>query len=91
MLVLHRGPLPLLKIELSSMRGFHPLEGWTDALVSTRCAHVVGSTVGSGDNLFVLLKRTALFPYSKGDSRPDTVAAGQQLRKLCRETWQKQP
>jgi hypothetical protein len=89
-LVLHRGPLPLLEIELSNMPGFHPPEGWGDALINTRCAHVVRSTMGSGDNVLLLLKRTALFPYSKGNSRPHAVAAGQQLRRLCRGAWQKQ-
>jgi hypothetical protein len=89
-LVLHRGPLPLLEIELSNMPGFHPPGGWEDALINTRCAHVVRSTMGSGDNVLVLLKRTALFPYSKGNSRFDAVTAGQELRRLCREAWQKQ-
>jgi hypothetical protein len=89
-LVLHRGPLPLLEIELSNTPGFHPPVEWEDALINTRCAHVVRSTMGSGDNVLVLLKRTALFPYSKGNSHPHAVAAGQQLRKLCREAWQKQ-
>jgi hypothetical protein len=90
MLVLHRGPLPLLEIKLSNTPGFHPPEGWRDDLINTHCAHVVRSTMGSGDNVLVLLKRTALFPYSKGNSRPHAVAAGQQLRMLCREAWQKQ-
>jgi hypothetical protein len=89
-MVLHRGPLPLLEIELSNMPGFHPPKGWRDALIKTRCAHVVRSATGSGDNVLVLLKRNALFPYSKGNSLPHAVAAGQQLRKLCRETWLKQ-
>ena len=89
-LVLHRGPLPLLDIELSNAPGFHPPEGWRDNLAKSRCAHVVRSTIGSGDNVVVMLKRTALFPYSKESSRPHAVAASQQLRKLCREAWQKQ-
>ena len=89
-LILHRGPLPLLEIELSNTPGFHPPEGWKDGLINTHCAHVVRSTMGSGDNVLVLLKRTSLFPYSKGNSLPLAVAAGQQLRKLCREAWQKQ-
>jgi hypothetical protein len=89
-LVLHRGPLPLLEIELSNTPGFHPPEGWRDDLINTRCAHVVRSSMGSGDNVLVLLKRTSLFPYSKGNSLPHAVAAGQQLRNLCREAWQKQ-
>jgi hypothetical protein len=88
--VLHRGPLPLLEIELSNMPGFHPPDGWRDALIKSCCPHVVRSTMGSGDNVLVLLKRTTLFPYSKGNSSPQAVAAGQQLRKLCREAWQKQ-
>jgi hypothetical protein len=90
MLVLHRGPLPLLEIKLSSMRGFNPPKGWRDALLNTRCAHLVGFAMGSGDNVFVLLKRNALFRYSKGNSGSQAVSAGQQIRKLCREAWQKQ-
>lgn len=89
-LLLHRGPLPLLQVELSNMPGFHPPKGWRDALINTRCAHVIRSTMGSGDNVFLLLKRIKLFPYSKGNSSPQAAAAGQQLRKLCREAWQKQ-
>lgn len=38
----------------------------------------------------MLLKRTTLFPYSKGNSSSQSVAAGQQLRRLCREAWQQQ-
>ncbi|HKT47167.1 MAG TPA: hypothetical protein VJP87_06540 [Candidatus Acidoferrales bacterium] len=88
--VLHRGPLPLLQIERSSMSGFHPPSGWQDALINSHCAHVVQSTLGSGHNVLMLLKRTTLFPYSKGNSSPQSVAAGQQLRRLCREAWQQQ-
>lgn len=89
-LLLHRGPLPLLEIELSNMPGFHPPKGWQDALLDTHCADVVRSTIGTGDNIFVLLKRRDLFPYSTGNSSLQAVAAGQQLRKLCLEAWQKQ-
>lgn len=88
--VLHRGPLPLLEIELSNTPGFHPPDGWRDTLINSRCAHVVRSTIGSGDNVLLSRKRIMLFPYSKGNSSPRAVAAGQQLRKLCREAWQKQ-
>jgi hypothetical protein len=72
------------------MPGFHPPDGWRDTLISNGCAHVVQSTMGSGDNVLVLLKRRTLFPYSKGNSSLQAVAVGQQLRKLCREAWQKQ-
>jgi hypothetical protein len=88
--VLHRGPLPLLEIELSNAPGFHPPDGWQDALINSGCAHVVRSAMGTGDNVLVWLKRITLFPYSKGNSSPQAVAAGQQLRKLCGEAWQKQ-
>jgi hypothetical protein len=90
MVVLHRGPLPLLEIGLSNMPGFHPPEGRRDALINARCAEVVQSTMGSGDNVMVLLKRRTLFPHSKGNSHPRAVAAGRELRMLCREARQKQ-
>lgn len=89
LLFFHRGPLPVLQIQLSNMAGFHPPDGWQDALIRTRCAHVIRSTMGTGDNVLVSLKRNALFPYSKGNSSAQAVAAGQQLRQLCREAWVK--
>ena len=87
---LHRGPLPLLEIELSNATGFHPPDGWRDALIDSHCAHVVRFAKGSGDNVVLALKRTKLFPYSKGSSSVKAMGAGRQLRKLCREAWQKQ-
>jgi hypothetical protein len=89
-LILHRGPLPLLQIELGSVSGFHPPSGWRDALTNRHCAHVIQSKIGSGDNVFLSLKRTALFPYSKGNSSAEAVSAGGQLRILCGEAWQMQ-
>ena len=92
--VLHRGPLPLLEIELSDITGFRPPKPWLNSVVESKCAHVIGRTSGSylggGNNLFLMLKRRKLFPYSKGDSSREAVAAGQGLRKWCREIWQEQ-
>src|SRR5262249_5593531 len=87
---LHRGPLPQLEIELSNAPGFHPPDGWREALIKSQCAHVVRFGRGSGDNVALSLKRTRLFPHSKGSSSVNAVSAGRQLRKFCREAWQKQ-
>jgi hypothetical protein len=86
---LHRGPLPLLDTELSNAPGFHPPDGWQDAFLKSHCAHVVRSQ-GSGDNVVLSLKRRKLFSHSRGNSSAEAVGAGQQLRKVCREVWQKQ-
>jgi len=92
--VFHRGPLPLVEIELSDLTGFHPPLAWLDSIVESKCAHAVsrkaGRLSGGGDLLFLMLKRRELFPYSKGNSSNEAVAAGQSLRKLCREAWLKQ-
>lgn len=91
-LTFHRGPLPLLEIELSDITGFHPPQSWVDSMVESKAAHVIWgkhSRLGGGDHLFLMLKRIRLFPYSKGNSSSDAVAAGQRLRRLCGEVWQK--
>lgn len=91
-IVLHRGPLPLLQIELSSITGFRPRKQWVDSLAESNCAHVIsrkgGPTLGGGDHLFLWMKRYKLFPYSKGDASNDAVMAGLRLRKWCRDVWQ---
>lgn len=86
---LHRGPLPMLDVEILSAPDFHFSDGWQDALLKSRCAHV-GRSKGSGDNVVLSLKRRKLFPQSRGNSSPEAVSAGQQLRKVCRQAWQKQ-
>ena len=90
---LHRGPLPLLEIELSDRNGFKPPPGWQECLLSGGATHVL--TDGSGyrggaDHLYLLLKRQKVFPWSKGDSSEGAVAAGQRLRRLCQEVWSKE-
>jgi hypothetical protein len=88
----HRGPLPLLEIGLSDITGFHPPQRWVDSMVESKAAHIIWgkhSYLGGGDHLFLMLKRFKLFPYSKGNSSSEVVAAGQRLRRLCREVWQK--
>jgi hypothetical protein len=90
--ILHRGPLPLLEIELSDITGFHPPQRWVESMVESKVAHIISrkhSHLGSGDHLFLMLKRFKLFPYSKGNSSSDAVAAGQRIRRLCREVGQK--
>lgn len=49
-----------------------------------------GTPWGLATTCFCCRSELKLFPYSKGDLNPEAVAAGQQLRKLCRESWQKQ-
>jgi len=92
--ILHRGPLPLLQIELSDITGFRPPKQWVDSVVESNCAHVISRksrpTLGGGDHLFLWLKRYKLFPYSKGEASIEAVTAGQRLRKWCREVWQEQ-
>lgn len=92
-IVFQRGPLPLLEIELSDITGFHPPQRWLHSVIESKCAHLVrgeSSYMGGGDHLFLMLKRFNFFPYSKGDSSSEAVAAGQRLRELCSEVWQKQ-
>lgn len=86
---LNRGPLPLLDVELSNAPGFHPPDGWQDALLESNRAHVV-RWKGNVHNVVLSLKRRKLFPHSRGNSSAEAVSAGQQLRKICREAWQKQ-
>jgi hypothetical protein len=92
-LAFHRGPLPLLEIELSDHVGFHPPQSFRNSMIQSKCAHIVngakGPITGGGDPIFLMLKRFKLFPYSKGNSSSEVVAAGQRLRRLCREVWQK--
>jgi hypothetical protein len=92
-LAFHRGPLPLLEIELSDHLGFHPPQTFRNSMIQSKCAHIVngakGPIAGGGDHIFLMLKRFKLFPYSKGNSSSEVVAAGQRLRRLCREVWQK--
>lgn len=92
--IIHRGPLPLLQIELSDITGFQPPKGCRDSIIESRCAHVVsgkgGQFSGGGDHLFLMLKRYKLFPYSKGNFSDEAVAAGQTLRRLCAEVWRKE-
>lgn len=92
--VLHRGPLPFLAIELSDITGFQQPRQWLNSVIEGNCAHVIcrkgGSYSGGGDHLFLMLKRYKLFPYSKGDASSEAVTAGQRLRKWCREIWQEQ-
>jgi len=90
--IFHRGPLPLLEIELSDITGFHPPQRWVDSIAESKAAHIISkrhSYFGGGDHLFLMLKRFKLFPYSKGSSSSEAVAAGQRLRKLCGGVWQK--
>jgi hypothetical protein len=93
-IVLHRGPLPLLEIELSDCTGFHPPSKFRQAVLQGKFAHVVTGTefcsTGDGDYLFLMLKRWKLFPHSKGNAGSDAVAAGKLLRNVCRKVWQKQ-
>ncbi len=91
--VFHRGPLPLLQIELSDASGFQPPQTWLDSITKSNCAHVMWSAnsyLGRGDHLFLMLKRRHLFPYSKGSDAAEAVAAGKRLREMCREVWRKQ-
>ena len=93
-IVLHRGPLPLLEIELSDMGGFHPPSTFREVVVQGKFAHVFAGTKfrssGGGDHLFLMLKRWKLFNQSRGNAGSDAVAAGKLLRNMCREVWQKQ-
>jgi hypothetical protein len=93
-IVLHRGPLPLLQIELSDITRFRPPKQWVDSVIESNCAHVIsrkgGPSLGGGDHLFLWLKRYKLFPYSKGNASTEAVTAGQRLRKWCRKVWQEQ-
>ena len=63
-------------------------------MIQSKCAHLVSGTngpiVGGGDHVFLMLKRYKLFPYSKGNASSEAAAAGQHLRRLCRDVWQKQ-
>jgi len=92
-IVLHRGPLPLLEIELSDLTGFHPPRSFRTAMLESHAAHIISGrnsrTTGRGDYLFLLLKRWRLFPYSKGSGESDSVLVGNSLRRVCHETWQK--
>jgi len=92
--VLHRGPLPFLGIELSDITGFRPPKPWLDSVVESKCAHVIsrkgGSYLGRGNHLFLMLKRYKLFPYSRGNASSEAVTAGQRLRRWCRKAWEEQ-
>jgi hypothetical protein len=46
-----------------------------------------GGYWGYGHNIYVFLKKQALFPYSKGDSREKALDAGWKFRRLCRDVW----
>lgn len=87
--VLHRGPMPLLQMELSDISGFDPPRAWFNSITKSDCAHIVqkkwGPCWGRGDHLFLMLKRTELFPYSKGKTSTEAVTAGQRLRGWCAE------
>lgn len=86
-LVLHRGPLPLLSVEISDVSGFKPTEGWEQVLIDGQSAHVVSSTklqFGTQDHIYLLRKRSELFPFSKGPSSQQAVDAGRQLREICK-------
>ena len=93
-IVLHRGPPPLLQVELSDMSGFRPPPTWFNTIVKSDCGHILHknsqSLVGRGDFLFLMLKRWELFPYSKAKATSEAVAAGQRLRQWCAEVWKSQ-
>lgn len=90
---LHRGPLPLLEIELSDLSGFKPAPGWMGSLLASGAAHVLSDGrrfIGEADDLYLLLKRQKLFPYSGGPSTGTALSAGRQLRRMCRNVWLKE-
>ena len=89
---LHRGPLPLIELELSDRDGFRPSSDWQESVLGRNAAHVLADGnhyVGSASHLYLLLKRRVLFPYSKGDSSDQAMAAGRHLHQLCQGVWLK--
>jgi hypothetical protein len=93
-LVLHRGPLLMLEIEIADGNGFKPKSGWAYSMVLSGAAHVCWDCdkgyLGNDDNLYLFLKRARLFPHSKGPSNEIAINAGLRLRQLCREIWSEQ-
>jgi hypothetical protein len=92
--MLHRGPLPLLEIEISDGTHFAPPAGWEEVLINTKSAQVVWTShkkyLGMPANIYLLRKRQELFPHSKGKSTEDAVKSGLRLRRLCYDTWAQQ-
>lgn len=76
-LYLHRGPFLLLSLSLSDALSFHPTQHWTELLLEAKSAHVVCEGrryFGAKHQIYLLLKRHCLFPYSKGLSTIEAIA-----------------
>jgi hypothetical protein len=89
-LILHRGPLPLLELGISDQAGFMPPPGWLETLRRSGAVEILNNGkryLGTADNLYLWLKRSHIFPHSKGLANVEAVTAGQHLRQLCREMF----
>jgi hypothetical protein len=85
-LFLHRGPLPLLDLGTLVNGGLDPAPGWGTRLIEQETGHVFCDSTGycGGQHyIYLLLKQRRLFPYSSGQSAPEAVAAGLELRRVC--------
>lgn len=85
-LFLHRGPLPLLDLGTLVNGGFDPAPGWGTRLIEKETGDVFCDSTGyfGGQHyIYLLLKQRRLFPYSPGQSAPEAVAAGLELRHVC--------
>ena len=94
-LFLHRGPLPLLSLEIADGSTFHPPSGWEGVLANTGgAANVVwthGKYFGAAESIYLFKKRRKLFPHSKGISTDNALKSGRYLRQLCSDVWRERP
>jgi len=85
-LFLHRGPLPLLDLGTLVNGGFDPAPGWGIRLIERDTGDVFCDSTGyfgSEHHIYLLLKQQRLFRRSVGQSAPEAVAAGLELRRAC--------
>lgn len=89
-LSLHLGPLPML--DLSTLRD-RDVRAFLDAEAPPGIAHVLWAQGagywGDAHNIYLFLKKQALFPYSRGETSEKALDAGRNLRRLCREVWER--
>jgi hypothetical protein len=85
-LFLHRDPLPLLDLGTQVDDGFDPAPGWGAGLIEKGTGDVFCDSTGyfgSQHYIYLLLKQQRLRRYSSGQSAPEAVAAGLELRREC--------